>query len=99
MPAYIVRHIEQKRIQGIEIFNNEEFYPRAIDYADQYNLAYIGATDAHYPMDFLFDLKKKFRTLTFVLQKKIRQKALRRPFMRVVQSPMLIRNWQEKRTC
>ena len=33
------------------------------------------------------------------LQKKIRQKALRRPFMRVVQSPMLIRNWQEKRTC
>lgn len=99
LPAYIVRHIEQKRIQGIEIFNNEEFYPRAIDYADQYNLAYIGATDAHYPMDFLFDLKKKFRTLTFVLQKKIRQKALRRPFMRVVQSPMLIRNWQEKRTC
>lgn len=37
LPAYIVRHIEQKRIQGIEIFNNEEFYPRAIDYADQYN--------------------------------------------------------------
>ncbi len=25
LPAYIVRHIEQKRIQGIEIFNNEEF--------------------------------------------------------------------------
>ena len=69
LPAYIVRHIEQKRIQGIEIFNNEEFYPRAIDYADQYNLAYIGATDAHYPMDFLFDLKKKFRTLTFVFAK------------------------------
>ena len=77
LPAYIMRHIEAKRIQGIEIFNNEEFYPRAIDYADQYNLAYIGATDAHYPTAFLFDLKEKHRTLTFVFAKENTQESIK----------------------
>lgn len=77
LPAYILRHIEQKHIQGIEIFNNEEFYPRAIDYADRYDLAYIGATDAHYPMSFLFDLKKDTRTLTFVFAKENTQESIK----------------------
>lgn len=66
IPAYILRHIEKKHIRGVEIFNNEEFYPRAIDYADQYDLAYIGASDAHYPTSFLFDLKENHRPLTLV---------------------------------
>lgn len=69
LPELIVRQIEKKNIRGIEIFNNEEFYPLAIDHANKYNLSHIGATDAHWPTSFLYDLKETHRPMTLIFAK------------------------------
>ncbi|MBP9999044.1 MAG: CehA/McbA family metallohydrolase, partial [Bacteroidales bacterium] len=58
--------IEAGRIQGIEVFNSYEFYPLAIDHARKYNLAFIGASDEHRPMDMMYDLHRVMRPMTFV---------------------------------
>ena len=58
--------IEAGRIQGMEVFNAYEFYPLAIDHIRKYNLAYIGASDEHRPMNFDYDLKQVMRPMTFV---------------------------------
>jgi len=39
--------IEEGLIDGIEVFNNTEFYPRAVAWAVEKRLAMIAATDAH----------------------------------------------------
>ncbi len=73
----IVRQIEKKNIRGIEIFNNEEFYPLAIDYANKYNLSHIAATDAHWPIAFLYDLNKIHRPMTFVFAKEKTEESMK----------------------
>ena len=77
LPELIVRQIEKKNIRGIEIFNNEEFYPLAIDHANKYNLSHIGATDAHWPTSFLFDLKETHRPMTLVFAKEKTQESMK----------------------
>lgn len=61
-----IEEIEAGRIQGMEVFNSYEFYPLAIDHIRKYNLAFIGASDEHRPMNFDYDLKKVMRPMTFV---------------------------------
>lgn len=60
------KYIDQKKIGAIEIFNHEEFYPLAIDFSMDNNLAPIGASDLHYPVDYFYDLSKTKRPMTFV---------------------------------
>ncbi|MDO4755793.1 MAG: PHP domain-containing protein, partial [Parabacteroides sp.] len=73
----IIRQIEKKNIRGIEIFNNEEFYPLAIDHANKYNLSHIAATDAHYPVAFTFDVKDNHRPMTLVFAKEKTEEAMK----------------------
>lgn len=62
-----IDEIEAGRIQGMEVFNCYEFYPLAIDHINKYNLAFIGASDEHRPVDFCYDLQAgKMRPMTFV---------------------------------
>lgn len=58
--------IEAGRIQGMEVFNAYEFYPLAIDHIKKYNLAFIGASDEHRPMNFTYDLPNVMRPMTLV---------------------------------
>jgi predicted metal-dependent phosphoesterase TrpH len=69
LSTFTLEQIAKKYIRGIEIFNHNEFYPRAIDFVNQYDLAPIGATDAHYPTDFLYDLSNNHRDMTLVFAK------------------------------
>jgi predicted metal-dependent phosphoesterase TrpH len=69
LSPFLIKEIKDKKIQGVEIFNDNEFYPRAIDYISDYNLTPIGATDCHYPTSFLWDLSKTHRDMTLVFAK------------------------------
>ena len=40
--------IAQKKIQGIEVFNGSELYPKVLDWCDENGLAYMANTDLHY---------------------------------------------------
>ena len=65
---YIVSCIEKGLINGIETFNNKEFYPMAIDHALKYNLTMLATTDSHYPMNYLFDInngERRDQTIIF----------------------------------
>ncbi|MBO5226099.1 MAG: chitobiase/beta-hexosaminidase C-terminal domain-containing protein [Parabacteroides sp.] len=77
LTPFILRHIEKKNIRGIEIFNNEEFYPLAIDHANKYNLSQIGATDAHWPIAFLYDLNRTHRPMSLVFAKEKTSEAMK----------------------
>ena len=66
LSKFWIDEIEAGRIQGMEIFNSYEFYPLAIDHARKYNLAFIGASDQHRPMNFDYDLEKTMRPMTLV---------------------------------
>ena len=61
-----IEEIEAGRIQGMEVFNSYEFYPLAIDHIRKYNLAFIGASDEHRPMNFDYDLNNVMRPMSFI---------------------------------
>jgi len=66
LSQFWIDEIEAGRIQGMEVFNAYEFYPRAIDHIRKYGLAFIGASDQHRAMNFDYDLPKVMRPMTFV---------------------------------
>lgn len=74
---FIVERIMDGRINGIEIFNNKEFYPMAIDHANKYNLAMLSCTDCHWSTNFLFDTESDNRDLTIVFAKDTTDVALK----------------------
>lgn len=61
--------IAQKKIGAIEIFNHEEFYPLAIDFIRDNNLAPIGCSDIHLPINFYYDFSVTRRPMTLVFSK------------------------------
>lgn len=63
---WLIGQIKKGRVHGVEIFNDFEFYPRAIDYVYDYNLTPIGATDCHWPIAWRFDLKRAHRPMTLI---------------------------------
>lgn len=66
---YIKNHIGSGLIKGIEVFNDAEFYPMAIDHANNYGLTMLGCTDSHYPTYFSYDQKDNHRAMTLVFAK------------------------------
>lgn len=40
--------IAQKKIRGVEVFNGSELYPKALDWCDEYGIAYFANTDLHF---------------------------------------------------
>lgn len=66
LSQFWIDEIEAGRIQGMEVFNCYEFYPKAIDHIRKYNLAFIGASDQHRSMNFDYDIPNVMRPMTFV---------------------------------
>jgi len=66
---YIKSRIQDGTIRGIEIFNDKEFYPMAIDHANDYNLTMLSCTDTHKPTFMSFDQKENHRDITLVFAK------------------------------
>ena len=40
--------IAQKKIQGVEVFNGSELYPKVLDWCNEYQISYFANSDLHY---------------------------------------------------
>ena len=58
--------IKDGLINGIEVFNFLEYYPLAFDYANEYNLTYMGNSDIHHLITGTYGGDKLARPLTLV---------------------------------
>ena len=56
-------------IDGIEVMNGVEFYPKAIDRAWKYNFFVSANTDVHYPIAERYDNYGEFRNMTLIFAK------------------------------
>ncbi len=56
-------------IDGVEIMNTEEFYPKAIDRAKQYNLFMSSCTDIHQTTAETYGVNGEYRNMTLILAK------------------------------
>ena len=53
-------------LHGIEVYSNNEYYPEAIDWANEKKIAILGNSDAHGPINMMYDNDKQHRPLTLV---------------------------------
>ena len=60
--------IAQNKIHGVEVFNGWEYYPKAIDWCMEYNIAPIANSDIHYTSANLYR-GKLIRPMTLVFAK------------------------------
>lgn len=65
-------------MHGIEVANGASYFPEAVDWCLEKNLAMIGTSDIHQPIQTDYDFSKgEHRTMTFVFAKERSQKAIR----------------------
>ena len=69
--------LKDKMIDGIEAFNFLEYYPIAFDYANKYNLAYMGNSDIHNLITETYGGEKLARPLTLVFSSERSEKGIR----------------------
>lgn len=60
--------IKQKKLNGVEVFNNEEMYPEVMGWCKEFNLTWLANTDIHYTSGQLYREKME-RALTLVFVK------------------------------
>ena len=58
--------IKDKKIHGVEIVNGFEYYPKAFNYCDTHNLAYMGNTDIHGVYTLTYRTDKQYGPMTLV---------------------------------
>lgn len=62
-----IEYLNRGWMQGIEIFNEKEYYPIVLTWAKEKNLTVFANSDVHEPIDFLYEpLKKERRPMTLV---------------------------------
>lgn len=69
--------LKDKMIDGIEAFNFLEYYPIAFDYANKYNLAYMGNSDIHNLITETYGGEKLARPLTLVFSSERSEKGIK----------------------
>lgn len=69
--------LKDKMIDGIEAFNFLEYYPIAFDYANKYNLAYMGNSDIHNLITETYGGEKLARPLTLVFSSERSEKGVK----------------------
>ena len=77
LSGYIEERIKSGIISGIEVFNNKEFYPMAIDHANRYDLAMLGCTDSHYPTDYLYNRENNHRDMTLIFARDLSDESIK----------------------
>ena len=53
-------------LHGIDVYNNNEYYPEAIELANEKRLTILSNSDAHGAIDMMYDRNKQHRPLTLV---------------------------------
>ena len=56
-------------LQGIEVYNSSEYYPEALDWANEKDLTMFCNTDVHGPIGMSYDIRNGHRPLTLVFAK------------------------------
>lgn len=74
---YVAERMENGTLEAVEVFNHKEFYPLAIDHANRFGLAMVGATDSHWPTYYLYDQDKGHRDMTLVFAKDLSDDSLK----------------------
>lgn len=69
--------LKDKMIDGIECFNFLEYYPLTFDYANKYDLAYMGNSDIHGLITETYGGEKMARPITLVLASERSEKGLK----------------------
>ena len=69
--------LKDNLIDGIETFNFLEYYPLAFDYANEYNLAYMGNSDIHHLITETYGGEKLARPLTLVFSSERSEKGIK----------------------
>ena len=69
MTEFEQRVYDKGLIDGVEIMNGTEFYPKAIDRAKQYNLFMASNTDIHHTTGELYAANGEYRDMTLILAK------------------------------
>ena len=64
-------------IDGVEVMNGDQFYPKAIDRAYEYGLFMASNTDVHANTDWDYEGSKLGRSMTFILSKENTLEAIR----------------------
>lgn len=72
------RLLDNDLLHGIEVFNSEEYYPKAVDWAVEKKLTIMCNSDLHDPANLAYNLEEGHRPLTLVFatgrtEEKIRQ--------------------------
>ncbi len=63
------RLLNSNMLHGIEVFNYNEYYPEAIDWARDKKLTMFANTDTHEPIAMEYDLNNSHRPMTLVFSK------------------------------
>ena len=56
-------------LHGLEVYNHNEFYPEALNWANEKKLTILCNSDVHGPMDMAYNLEESHRPLTLVFSK------------------------------
>lgn len=63
------RLLQNNRLHGIEVFNNNEFYPKAVEWARKRNLSVIASSDLHDPAGMVYSFEEGHRPMTLVFSR------------------------------
>jgi len=63
------RLVKNSMMHGIEVFNYDEYYPEAINWAREKRLTFIANSDLHEPSGMKYDLVNSHRPMTLVFSK------------------------------
>jgi hypothetical protein len=81
IPRWYAEHtmaLEKGWMQGIEIVNEDSYYPLAHKWALEKNLAIVGNSDIHQPTSMAYDFfKNEHRTMTLVFAKEYNEDAIK----------------------
>jgi hypothetical protein len=64
-------------INGIEVYNNNEYYPEAFEWSIEKKLAVFCNTDVHGPINMSYDLSESHRPMTLVFAKEKSKKSIK----------------------
>jgi hypothetical protein len=68
-------------MKGIEIFNSREFYPEALQWADEKNLTILANSDIHTPVGMMYNNEKNHRPVTLVFATEKSEEAIKQALL------------------
>lgn len=69
--------LERGLMHGIEVYNSTEYYPEALDWANEKELAILCNTDLHVPVQMMYNLVESHRPMTLVFATEKTEEAIK----------------------